>query len=200
MSNSFKSFLKKIIPNSFILFISKLIPKIQITNTYLLKRDKPIENISPIDSKFYIRPINLDDEDKLRKFYASHSNYNKIIEPRLKGNSWVGIAVIDSTNKKIAYVSWIIIKNINFLSEFKIILNDTQFFMRHGYCLSEYRHMGLHTRMEQERINYCIKNGAKEIFIQIANNNLKGIESVENNGFRHSHWHRDMTCVQGTSD
>jgi len=37
--------------------------------------------------------------------------------------------------------------------------------------------------MEQERINYCIRNGANEIFIQIGSHNKKGITSVRDNGF-----------------
>ena len=56
--------------------------------------------------------------------------------------------------------------------------------MRHGYCHPQHRHQGLHTRMEQERINYCINNGANEIYIQIGSKNIKGHESVTNNGFQ----------------
>ncbi len=36
-------------------------------------------------------------------------------------------------------------------------MKKNQFMVRHGFCALEYRHQGLHTRMEQERINYCIQ-------------------------------------------
>jgi len=37
--------------------------------------------------------------------------------------------------------------------------------------------------MERERINYCIRNGARKIFIQIHNSNIKGKISVKDNGY-----------------
>ena len=164
--------------------ISKYIPKLQKTNTYILKRSTPITELFPIDKKFIIRRLTLDDEFRLIKFYGSPKKYEKVIKPRLEGNSWIGLVVEDSTNANLAYISWVISKNIEYISDFNICMTEKQFFMRHGYCSPEYRHLGLHTRMEQERINFCIKNGANEIFIQIACSNFKGIDSVVSNGFK----------------
>lgn len=63
-------------------------------------------------------------------------------------------------------------------------MNKHQFMVRHGYCSPKYRHQGLHTRMDQERINYCILHGATEIFVHIATKNVVGISTLINNGFK----------------
>ncbi len=183
MIHQIKSIIKKTIPENILLSIYRIKPTIQITNTYLLKKNKLIESLHSIDKKYRIRELNINDSTDLKKFYGNQSTFEKTILARLNSIAWVGLAAIDSKSNTIAYVSWIIIKNIKFIKDFKIEINKNQFFVRHGYCAPLYRHQGLHTRMEQERINYCISNGANEIFIQIGSNNKKGHTSVINNGF-----------------
>ena len=178
-----KSIIKKIVPEKILSSIYSIKPSIQATNTYLLKKDKPIENLYPIDKKYIIRILNIDDKEELRRFYSQSRSFDKLILPRLKTTAWIGLAVIDTTKNTFAYVSWIIMESTEFIKDFKINLNKNQYFLRHGYCSPQYRHQRLHTRMEQERINYCIHNGANEIFIQIGNRNEKGKASVKNNGF-----------------
>jgi len=180
-----KPLLRKIFPKRSRIFLWRLIPRIQRTNTYLLRNPQFFETISSIDPKFEIRQIGLNDLEKLKKTYSDRGPemFRNKIPPRLNSPDWVGLAVVDSSNGEIAYISWIVTKSIEYFKEFNIDLEAGQFFLKDGYCSTYYRHQGLHTRMEQERINYCIRNGANEILIQILNANEKGKASVLNNGY-----------------
>lgn len=164
-------------------YILQFYPKISINNTYILKRTEPIYSLHNIDKKFYIRQLSISDAENLKTAYGNKNNFEKTILPRLNSSAWVPLAVINSENNCIAYISWVIKENTTFINEFNIRLESNQCFLRHGYCVSEYRHQGLHTRMEQERINYCISKGFNEIFIQIGSRNVKGIDSVLSNGY-----------------
>jgi RimJ/RimL family protein N-acetyltransferase len=179
MNSIFKKLLKRIFPKRVISIFFRLKPNIYSANIYLLKRDKPFERLRQIDSKFMIRQLSISDSDKLKEFYKNY----KHIFPRLKTTAWVALGAIDTTNGKLAYVSWVIKENIDFINDFNINLNSNQFMVRHGYCSHEYRHQGLHTRMEYERLNYCFRNGAKEIFVHIASHNEKGIAFLKNCGY-----------------
>lgn len=160
-------------------FVFSIKPEIYSIDIYLLKNNRYINDLYPIDKKFYIQKLTVDDSDRLKAFYK---NYRHIL-PRLKDNAWVGLAVIDSNNSKIAYISWIIIKNIPFINDFGIFLSENQFMVRHGYCDPEYRHQGLHTRMEQERLNYCYNHGANQVYVHVASKNKAGIRSLKENRF-----------------
>lgn len=183
MRKYFKIFLRILIPEKIRNFILGWYPQIYINNTYLLRKTELINPLHGIDNKFIIRQLNIFDADKLNAAYGRKESFEKMILPRLNSSSWVALAAINSEKNEIAYVSWVITENTDFINEFGIQLKKNQFFLRHGFCVLEYRHLGLHTRMEQERINYCIRNGANEIFIQIGNKNKKGIQSVIDNGY-----------------
>ena len=96
---------------------------------------------------------------------------------------WHGLAVFDTLTGDIAYIAWVIDRSIPYFDEFGIKMKQGQFLLKDGFCKPDYRHQGLHTRMEQERINWSIRHGASEIFIQIHNSNPKGIKSVIDNGY-----------------
>jgi hypothetical protein len=179
MDKKLKSIIKKFLPARFINFIYNIKPDIFLINTYLLKQNELISNLYRIDDRFSIKVLTPKDADALKDLYGNDKN----ISPRLLSDAWVGLAVFDRITNNIAYVSWIITKKTEFIAEFGIELKNNQFWLRHGYCNPKYRHQGLHTRMEQERINYCIDHGADEIYIQISRNNNKGHNSVTNNGF-----------------
>ncbi len=172
-----------LLPENVRRFIGIYIPRISKNNTYILKKEYPIVELNNINEKFYIRKLELKDKEAIWVAYGKKENFDIQILPRLKNDAWVGLAVFNQDNNEIAYISWIIIKNTPFIKEFGINLKSNQFFLRHGFCVPKYRHQGLHTRMEQERINYCVKHGANEIFIQIGSKNKKGIESVTNNSY-----------------
>lgn len=178
-----KSFLRLFLPKSIRMLLWNLIPKLYLVNTYLLKKTSLFEPLSSISDKYYIKEIGWDDEEKLKKIYSLTSTYESKIPRRLNASEWVGLAVIDKTNGDIAYLAWVIKRSIKYFEEFGIYLKPYQFLLKDGYCVPEYRHQGLHTRMEQERINYCIENGASEIFIQIHDSNKKGHQSVIDNGY-----------------
>lgn len=166
-------------------FVNRCVPKLHKINTYLLKRDKLIQNLSPIDEKYMIREISWDDEEKLIKMHSVRGmrSYNSKIVKRLNSPEWIGLGVFDSTNGDIAYLAWVVTKSIPYFEEFGIKLKSNQFLLKDCYCIPHYRHQGLHSRMEQERINYCIRNGADEIFTQLFSKNKRGNESIIGNGF-----------------
>jgi hypothetical protein len=185
LNSRIKPILRKLFPRKFRIFLWRLIPRVQKINTYVLKEPRLNKTLSPIDPKYIIRQTELADLETLKETYSDRGPemFRNKIPPRQNSPDWVGLAVVDSTNGEIAYISWIVTKSIEYFREFKIDLKDGQYFLKDGYCSTRYRHQGLHTRMEQERINYCINNGANEIFIQILNANEKGKESVLNNGY-----------------
>jgi len=164
----------------------RAIPKFCRTNTYLLNGHQEITNLKKIDSKYIVIEVDEKDIDKLKianKDRGKNAIRNKVIS-RLESPAWKGLAVIDQTNDAIAYIAWIITDSIPYFEEFGVYLKEKEFLLKDGYCVPKYRHQGLHTRMEQERINYCIKQGANAIFIQIDNSNKKGIKSVLGNGYK----------------
>jgi len=188
MRQQIKSILRKIIPKSIrtaILISLISIPKIITVNTYVLKRDLLIKDLHQIDSRYLIKHIGIDDMEKLRKAYSYRSAKYFIRRgmPRLKNPAWVGFAAIDTTNNDIAYIRWIVKENMQFNLEYEIIMKPNHFFLKDDYCVPHYRHQGLHTRIFQEGVNYCINNGANEMFIQVWKSNIKGMDFVLNNGF-----------------
>lgn len=174
-----KTFFKKIISEKLVKAYYSIKPEIHSANIYILKNAPLIENLSPIDKKFTIRQITKNDTENLKKFYA---NYKHVL-PRLETTAWVGLAAIDSTNGNIAYISWVVKENIQFLIDLNIIMSKNQFMVRHGFCNPKYRHQGLHTRMEEERINWCIRNGATDLWVHIATKNKRGIQTLLDAGY-----------------
>lgn len=185
MQKQIKKITQLFIPAPIRSFVSRSIPRFYKLNTYLLKRNELIKKLSPINKKYYIREVGLEDIEKLRKVesYRNAKSFEKKILPRLNSTDWHGLAVFDKNTGDIAYVSWVIDSSIPYFEEFGIKLKVNQFLLKDGFCVPDYRHQGLHTRMEQERINYCIRYGGNEMFIQIHDSNKKGIYSVINNGY-----------------
>lgn len=179
MNRKTKNVLKKIIPQKTAALLFSIKPQIYSADIFVLKNPKLIHDLHPIDKKFIIHQLTTDDSERLKEFYTHY----KHILPRLETTAWIGLAVVDTTNDKIAYVSWIIKENIPFVKELDITMNKNQFMVRHGFCDPNYRHQGLHTRMEQERLNWCVRHGATDIFLHIASENLKGIGPLVKTGF-----------------
>ncbi len=180
-----KKILRIFLPQQFRKFLWRIIPKLRKTNTYILNYPSEIKELYKIDDKYYIREVAEEHLDKIKKAHISRAKnaFKNRVVPRLRSPAWTGLAVFDKTTGDIAYIAWIIHQSIPYFEEFGVYLKDKEFLLKDGYCLAEYRHQGLHTRMEQERINYCIKHGAQHIFIQIEDKNKKGIDSVLGNGY-----------------
>jgi hypothetical protein len=183
--NIIKKILRNILPFKIRYFIWGLIPQFPVLNTYLLKRNEPISPLSHIDKKFVIREVSWNDSEALKKAHEERGPkaFERKIPPRLNSNAWKGLAVFDSENGNLAYIAWVVIEDIEYINEFGIYLKPNQCLLKDGYCVERYRHQGLHTRMEQERINFCIRNGATEMFIQIHDSNEKGKKSVLDNRY-----------------
>lgn len=175
---------RRIIPLNIRAFIWSSIPRFQVLNTYILKSPRKIQDLHKISDEYSIREVEWTDIEELKKFHEIRGSRSFMkIPPRLDSQAWHGLAIFDRNNEQIAYLAWIIDKSIPYFEEFDIVLKDGQFLLKDGYCSPSHRHKGLHTRMEQERINYCVNNGANEIYIQIHDSNKKGIDSVLGNGY-----------------
>ncbi|MBN2863657.1 MAG: hypothetical protein JXN62_10870 [Bacteroidales bacterium] len=182
--------LKKIarffLPEKIRIFFFRMIPRVSVVNTYIMSNPLMIEKMNMISGKYSIREINPSDIGILKQAYETRSkiSFENKIPARLNSDAWTGLAVFDKTNGNPAYLAWVITKSIPYFEEFGVKLKEGQFLLKDGYCFPDYRHQGLHSRMEQERINYCVRHGASEIFIQIHDSNKKGIKSVTSNGYR----------------
>ncbi len=161
-------------------------PRFYRVNTYLKSDLANPLSVPSIGAQYQIREVNENDIPALRAAHATRGvkAYQLKVPPRLAAPEWVGLAVFDKANGKIGYIAWVVTKHIPYIGEFGIKLGPGQFLAKDGYCVPEYRHQGLHTRMEIERLNYCIRHGAREVFIQIHDANKKGVQSVKVNGYR----------------
>lgn len=183
---SLRNSLRSIIPTKYRQFFWSLIPKFHLVNTYVQHRTESVKELLPIDTKFVIREVTWEDKSKLIKAhsYRGPKAYKNRIPDRMNSTEWKGLAVINTNNGDIAYLAWIIVGSIKYFEEFGVFLKPGQFLLKDGFCVPEYRHRGLHTRMEQERINFCVKDGNCDIFIQIHDDNEKGKESVLINNYK----------------
>lgn len=167
--NPFRTIARKVIPYNVRLFIWGIIPKTEIYFIYKIIQKKPFTELRPIDRKFRICHVDHCPRDKVLKAYSSREfNYfEKNVLPRLADSRWVGFAVENLDNNELAYISWIVRSNVGFIDDLGISMNPNQCFLRDAFCVPEYRGLGLNSRMDEERINYCISDGADEILFQI---------------------------------
>jgi len=181
-----KKIARFLIPEKTRILLFRMIPRVSQINTYFLSNPQMIAKMSIIPGKYSIREISPDDTGTLKKAYTTRSklSFEKKIPARLSSDAWTGLAVFDKMNGNPAYLAWVITKSIPYLEEFGIKLKEGQFLMKDGYCFPDYRHQGLHTRMEQERINYCVRHDATGVFTQVHDFNKRGIESVTGNGYK----------------
>jgi hypothetical protein len=170
MIKFFRNIARVIIPRKARHFVWGLVPKIGVYHTYIITRYNPIVPVFPIDEKFEIKILSKKDFTMLEKAYSYRSNtyFNRVVKPRLDNSNWICLLVVDKLKEEIAYVSWVVIKNVDFITDSRIYLKTNQFFLRDAFCVPEYRRQGLNSRMDQERINFCVSNGANEILFQIA--------------------------------
>jgi hypothetical protein len=186
MRTSLKKIVRELFPKKLREYLGPFYPRLYKVNTYL-KPDLSEPYPLPIISEIYeIKEVDKNDIPALKAAHDTRGtrSYQLKVTPRLAAPEWVGLAVFDKNNGRIAYIAWVVTKNIPYIEEFGIKLRPDQFLVKDGYCVPEYRHQGIHTCMEIERLNYCVRHGAREVFIQIHDANKKGIESVKDNGYR----------------
>ena len=171
MCKKIKQIIRLLIPIKYRYFFWSIIPKIKKYHVFMIKRNTLINTLHEIDDRFLIRLLenNISDYNKLKKAYSfRYGNYfERIAMPRLKDSRWVCLVVENKINRDFAYVSWVVKGNVDFINDLGIKLKHNQFFLRDAYCVPQYRRQGLNTRMDQERINYCVAHGANEILFQI---------------------------------
>lgn len=167
--------------------IKPIFPHIISIETYVLSKPFIIKELKPIDEKFIIRLVTINDYEKIKQMYSHRNPYSfkHNIPTRLNSDSFDGLAAIDSTNGNIAYISWIIRGNLPYLEEFGIHLHHGEYVVKDVFVVPEYRHKGLSTRMEQERINYCVNLGdCTKIYTQPGTKNIKGIKLYKKLGYQ----------------
>ena len=167
--NPVKAIARKVIPYKVRLHIWGIIPKIKIYFVYIIVQKNLFIEVRNIDCKFRICNIEKCSKEAIEKASDSREfNYfENIVLPRLSDPRWVGFAVENTEKEEIAYISWVVRSNVGFIDDLGLRMKPNQFFLRDAFCVPEYRGMGLNTRMDEERINYCISHGADEILFQI---------------------------------
>ena len=172
------------IPQKLRHFLWSITPIVGIYDTYIITRFNPIGSLNTIDCKFSIQTLSQKDYAMLEKAYSYRSEYyyeRKII-PRLSNSNWVCLIAVDTMKKEIAYASWVVKGQVEFLDDSRIYMKPNQFFIRDAFCVPKYRRLGLNTRMDQERINFCVQNGANEIMFQIARKSHKDQNIIKKTG------------------
>lgn len=190
LKSQFEEIVRKVIPYKMRLFLWGITPKVKRYFVYKIVQNEPFSNLTEIDKKFIIRSLQKCDKESIIRAYSTRDfNYfERHILSRLSDPKWVGFAVENRENGDIAYISWVVRGNVDFIVDLNIDLKPNQFFLRDAFCVPEYRRQGLNTRMDEERINYCIYNGANEILFQIGGkshpeqNILRRYNSYANNG------------------
>ena len=158
-------------------------------NLYKLSDPVRIKNLRDVDNKYTIKIVSNEDVGLLIEYSDKNrwkGHFERNINPRLKGQKrYIGIAVIDKLKNKLAYLCWISFDNeidTGIHYRFKLKNNEAHFF--DDDCVPEYRRQGLHQRLMQERINYCINKGIKNIYIAIYRNNYRAINNLKKFDFK----------------
>ena len=158
-------------------------------NFYKLSDPVRIKNLRDVDNKYTIKIVSNKDSGLLKE-YSDKSrpkgHFERNINPRLKDQKkYIGIAVIAKLKNKLVYLCWISFNNeidTGMHYRFKLKNNEAYFF--DDDCVPENRRQGLHQRLMQERINYCINKGIKNIYIAIYRNNYRAINNLKKFDFK----------------
>lgn len=119
-------------------------------------------------------------------------SYLDIIKSRLNNeNEFICFALIDSLTNKLAYYSWINQSKSYWVKE----MNKTFNFKETRSCLFEddntmieYRSLGLHSFAMSKRIQYCLNNSIKTIYILIHLRNKPALKVVHKFKFKRSNF------------
>lgn len=183
----FKELLRLILPRRVRHFLVSCIPKIYKLNTLVLEAPQLIENLISLKGKFLIREINSYDLERLKAFhhYKGLRSFNNNTMRRLNAPEFVGLAAIDIESDEIAYLSWVITASIPYFEEFGIYMNKGDYLVKDIFVVPKYRHKGLSTRMEQERVNYCIRRGdCRKVYTQPLASNVEGNKVYYRMGYK----------------
>ena len=158
-------------------------------NFHKLSNPVKINNFRGIDNKYVIKIVSNEDENLLKEYSDKNrlkGHFERNIRPRLKDQKkYMGIAVIDKIKNKLAYLCWISFDNeIDTGMHYRFKLKNKEAYFLDDDCVPKYRRQGLHQRLMQERINYCINKGIKNIYIAIYRNNYKAINNLKKFDFK----------------
>lgn len=141
-----------------------------------------------ISNNFKIKIITLEDKDLLKEFskYHNQGHYKKNIYPRIsQPDNFIGIACIDLTRSQIAYLAWIALKGkIKTFRYYYHTVTENSAFLFDDYTVPQYRRNGLHKRIMEERIRYCLDKNIDEINIAIASNNPNALSNMRKFNFK----------------
>lgn len=158
-------------------------------NFYKLSDPVRIINLRDVDNKYTIKIVSSEDADLLKEYSNKNrlkGHFERNIKPILKNQKkYIGIAVIDKIKNKLAYLCWISFDNeIDTGMHYRFKLKNKEAYFFDDDCVLEYRRQGLHQRLMQERINYCINKGIKNIYIAMYRNNYRAINNLKKFDFK----------------
>ena len=158
-------------------------------NFYKLSDPVRIKNLRDVDNKYTIKIVSNDDVDLLKEYSDKNrpkGYFERNIKLRLKvQKQYIGIVVIDKLKNKLSYLCWISFDNeIVTGIHYRLKLKNNEAYFFNDDCVPEYRGQGLHQRVMQERINYCINKGIRNIYIAIYRNNYRAINNLKKFDFK----------------
>ena len=177
----------KLLPGWLRFLISGSIPRLYRIVTLVLENPDRVTDLVRLPENYTIREVSEEDIDLLKVFSDRKGSraFKHNTLPRLVAPGFTGLAVINTEKNEIAYLSWVISGSIPYLEEFGINIQEGEYLVKDIFVVPEYRNLGLSSRMEQERINYCLRQGeCRGIYIQILSSNKKGLEVYKKLGYR----------------
>ena len=139
-----------------------------------------------LDEKFEFRILNSDEIWLLKKINSKRKFfdwYEKIIE----STDYKCFVIIDKVKNCLAYYSWVNFSNNYYLHEVNTTLNFKEIdacLFQDDNTMEEYRRLGLHTYIMNERIKYCKQLGIKRVYITIFLKNKPAIKTVKKFNFK----------------
>ena len=139
-----------------------------------------------LNSKFELKILNIEDL-YLFDFYELPNNYLKIYADRLKNSNFICFGVLDISNNRLAYYSWINFEKKTYCKEIKKSLelkNKNACLFEDDNTHLEYRNCKIHSFVMNERLKYCISNNISKAYIVIHPFNIPAIKTISKYKFK----------------
>jgi ribosomal protein S18 acetylase RimI-like enzyme len=151
--------------------------------------DGKIFQLAVLKDNFVIEKTNWNHKDLLVKYANENRSKNHFIKNlkfRLDNQErFIGFAAICLQKNKIAYLCWLDLEMLELNdANFTMELKSNQAYFFDDHCLPEFRRMGLHRKVFEKRLNYCIESRVDEVLITIMNDNKSAINNLYKFSFK----------------
>ncbi|MFK5878238.1 MAG: GNAT family N-acetyltransferase [Flavobacteriaceae bacterium] len=145
--------------------------------------------VAQLKGDFSVVKIDKSCKDLLVKYANENrakNHFEKNLKLRLgKNKRFIGFAAVCQQKNEIAYLCWLDLEMIELNdAKFTMNLNANQAYFFDDHCLPEYRRLGLHKKVFEDRLNYCINHGIQEVLIAIMNDNKRAINNLYKFNFK----------------